>query len=84
MPMFITISPRTSLSPVTVVGVATERGNTPMDQVQSGYGIYGGLVATYINFGKVNTYGADFGVSYYFTDNLSADLQLFLFRLLSR
>ncbi|MEP5364293.1 MAG: TonB-dependent receptor [Reichenbachiella sp.] len=62
------------LSPVTVVGVATERGDVPMDQVQSGYGIYGGLVATYINFGKVNTYGADFGFSYYFNDNLSADL----------
>lgn len=62
------------LSPVTVVGVTSHRGDTPIDQVQSGYAAYGGLVATYINFGKVNTYGADFGISYYFNDNLSADL----------
>lgn len=62
------------LSPVTVVGVTTARGDTPIDQVQSGYGAFGGLVATYINFGKVNTYGADFGVNYYFNDNISLDL----------
>lgn len=56
------------LSPVTVIGATTERGDTPIEDVQSGYSIYNGLVATYINFGEVNTYGADIGFSYYFTD----------------
>lgn len=60
------------LSPVTVVGVTTHRGDTPIDQVQSGYAAYGGLVATYINFGEVNTYGADFSATYYFNPKLSA------------
>lgn len=60
------------LSPVTVIGVTTERGGVPISQVQSGYGIYGGLVATYVNFGKVNTYGADLGLTYAITEALSA------------
>lgn len=63
---------RDFLSPVTVVGVATERGGVPMEEVQSGYAALGGLVATYINFGEVNTYGADFSATYYFTKQLSA------------
>lgn len=57
------------LSPVTLVGVATHRGDTPISEVQSLYTTYGGLVATYINFGEVNTYGADFGLSYYINNN---------------
>jgi len=59
------------LSPVTVIGVATERGNTPMSEVQSGFAGLNGLVATYINFGRVNTFGFDLGVNYYFSDRLS-------------
>ncbi|WP_258105816.1 TonB-dependent receptor [Marinoscillum sp. MHG1-6] len=59
------------LSPVTVVGVTTERGSTPIDQVQSGYAAYGGLVATYVNFGEVNTYGFDIGTNVYFSNNLN-------------
>ncbi|WP_258099169.1 TonB-dependent receptor [Marinoscillum pacificum] len=59
------------LSPVTVVGVATERGDEPMSEVQSGYGAYGGLVATYVNFGKVNTYGFDLGTNVYFNDQFN-------------
>ncbi len=59
------------LSPVTVVGVATKRGDTPIEEVQSAYGVYKGLVATYVNFGKFNTYGFDLGANYYFTDALS-------------
>lgn len=53
------------LSPVTVIGVTTHRGDTPTSEVQSLFNVYGGLVATYINFGEVNTYGADFGLRYY-------------------
>ncbi|MEJ2006005.1 MAG: TonB-dependent receptor, partial [Cyclobacteriaceae bacterium] len=60
------------LSPVSVIGIATQRGDTPIQEVQSGYAFYNGLVATYINFGKVNTYGADIGLNYYFNDNFSA------------
>jgi len=61
------------LSPVTVIGVATERGDEPVANIQSGYGIYGGLVATYVNFGKVNTYGFDIGLNYQLNPNLNVD-----------
>lgn len=67
------------LSPVTVVGVATHRGDTPMEEVQSGYAAYNGLVATYINFGKVNTYGFDLGATYYFSPQFSANLNYSFF-----
>lgn len=63
---------RDFLSPVTIVGVTTQRGDTPIEDVQSGFGAYGGLVATYINFGEVFTYGADLSATYYFTPELSA------------
>lgn len=59
------------LSPLTIIGVASHRGDTPIEEVQSGIGIWGGLVGTYINFGEVNTYGFDFGATYYFTPELS-------------
>ncbi len=59
------------LSPVTVVGVTTERGDQPISEVQSGFGVYGGLVATYINFGEVDTYGFDIGLNYAVTKSLS-------------
>jgi iron complex outermembrane receptor protein len=62
------------LSPVTVIGVASQRGEQPMEDVQSGFAGLGGLVATYINFGMVNTYGADFSATYYFNPQFSATL----------
>ncbi|MDE3742520.1 TonB-dependent receptor [Maribacter polysaccharolyticus] len=67
------------LSPVTVIGVATHRGDTPIEEVQSGYAFYNGLVATYINFGKVNTYGADFALTYSISPkwNLTANYSYF-------
>ncbi|NRB46118.1 MAG: TonB-dependent receptor [Saprospiraceae bacterium] len=61
------------LSPVTVVGVTSARGDQKIEDVQSGYAIWNGLVATYVNFGKVNTYGFDFGATYYFNPNFSAN-----------
>lgn len=60
------------LSPLTIIGVASHRGDEPIDKVQSGFGIWGGLVGTYINFGEVNTYGFDLGATYYFNPQLSA------------
>ncbi|WP_026135717.1 TonB-dependent receptor [Nafulsella turpanensis] len=59
------------LSPVTVIGVAAKRGDQPISEVQSAYAIYNGLVATYVNFGKFNTYGFDLGLNYFFTDDWS-------------
>lgn len=67
------------LSPLAVLGVATQRGNTPIQEVQSGFAIYNGLVASYINFGEFNTYGLDLGLTYYFKPELSATLNYSLF-----
>ncbi|MEQ6168051.1 TonB-dependent receptor [Ekhidna sp. MALMAid0563] len=61
------------LSPVTVVGVTTHRGDTPIEEVQSAYGVYGGLVATYVNFGKFETYGFDIGLNYLVNQNITLD-----------
>ncbi|MEH0154726.1 TonB-dependent receptor [Limibacter armeniacum] len=61
------------LSPVTVIGVADKMGDQKVTDVQSNPAL-GGLVATYVNFGEFNTYGADLGINYYFSDQLSATL----------
>lgn len=61
------------LSPVTVVGVTTQRGDTPIEEVQAAFGAFGGLVATYINFGEVHTYGIDVGFDYLLNNNWSAN-----------
>lgn len=42
------------------------RGNTPIADVTPGAN--GGFVLTYLNFGKVDTYGADLGLNYYLND----------------
>lgn len=62
---------RDFLSPATVVGVTTQRGDTPIQDVQAAFGIYNGLVATYINFGEVNSFGFDFSTTYYFNTEWS-------------
>ncbi|WP_421894450.1 TonB-dependent receptor [Marinoscillum sp.] len=59
------------LSPATVLGVASHRGDTPMSEVQSGYGAYGGFVASYVNFGQVDTYGFDIGTNVYLNDKIN-------------
>jgi iron complex outermembrane receptor protein len=61
------------LSPLTIIGVATHRGETPIAEVQSGFAIFNGLVGTYVNFGEVNTYGFDLGLNYYFTPEISGN-----------
>lgn len=67
------------LGPVTVIGVTTHRGDTPIQEVQSGYAFYNGLVATYVNFGEVNTYGADLSLTYVFSPqwNMTANYSYF-------
>lgn len=62
------------LSPLTVLGVATHRGDTPIEEVQPLYGVYNGLVASYVNFGRFDTYGVDVGLTYMLTTDLSATL----------
>ncbi len=62
------------LSPVTGLGVATQRGDQAIEEVQSGFGIWNGAVFTYVNFGQVNTFGFDFGANYYFSPQFSANL----------
>ncbi|GAA4842592.1 TonB-dependent receptor [Algivirga pacifica] len=60
------------LSPVTIVGIAEKMGDQLVSDLQTIP--YGGLVATYINFGEFNTYGADLGVTYYINKEFSAQL----------
>jgi len=61
------------LSPLTVLGVASQRGDTPIEDVQDGFAFYNGLVASYINFGEFNTYGFDIGLNYYINDRWSVN-----------
>ena len=52
-----------------------KRGNTPMSEVVPGTPEAGAAVLlTYVNFGQVDTYGADLGLSYFFTNALSVAL----------
>ena len=59
------------LSPATNIGVATLRGDTPIEQVQGDLGALSGVVVTYVNFGEVDTYGFDIGANYYFNDKFN-------------
>lgn len=60
------ISPLTNISAASPV---TLRGNTPITDFQSG-----AFVLTYLNFGEVQTYGADFGLSYFLNRSTSIDV----------
>jgi iron complex outermembrane receptor protein len=44
------------------------RGGQDINQLQA---LGGSYVLTYLNVGKINTYGADLGLNYYFNNNLS-------------
>ncbi|MBC6989013.1 TonB-dependent receptor [Hymenobacter sp. BT491] len=47
----------------------TQRGSTPLSEVVPGTPESGAAtLLTYVNFGKVNTYGADLGATYYLTN----------------
>ena len=67
------------LSPVINIATegrtVTERGDQPMSEVVPGVTDEGApFVLTYVNFGRVNTFGADFGLQYAITPELSARL----------
>ncbi len=50
----------------------TKRGGTPIQDIIPGTPSVGSpFILTYLNFGKVNTYGADIGLNYYFNKNLT-------------
>ena len=52
-----------------------KRGNTPMSEVVPGTPEAGtAVLLTYVNFGQVDTYGADLGLSYFLTNALSVAL----------
>lgn len=67
------------LSPLTVLGVATQRGDTPIEEVQPLYSVYNGLVASYVNFGEFDTYGFDIGLTAILTPGLSATVNYSFF-----
>jgi iron complex outermembrane receptor protein len=59
-----------------IVGYAVQRGGQPVSELTTTAALPDGsrgadLVLTYVNFGKVKTYGADFGVNYYLSENVS-------------
>ena len=50
----------------------TKRGDTPMSEVVPGTPTSGAsFLLTYLNFGKVDTYGADISVNYFMNDNVN-------------
>ncbi len=71
------LSPLTNIVPTGLSGgpVVKLRGDQPIEELTGGLapGFYpaGGYILTYLNFGKVDTYGFDFGLNYYFNDSYS-------------
>lgn len=72
------------LSPLINIGLNTntnitrtisKRGDQPLSEVIPGVGPNGtATILTYLNFGKVNTYGLDLGFSYYISNEISLGL----------
>lgn len=60
------LSPAIFISLPGVLPAVVRRGDTPIGDVTPGN--TGAVVLTYVNFGKVDTYGADLGLNYYFND----------------
>ena len=71
------ISPLTNIVPDGTNGgpVVTHRGNRPIEE----FGLSGETVLTYKNYGRVNTYGVDVGLNYYFTEKYSITLNYSFF-----
>ncbi|WP_372769128.1 carboxypeptidase-like regulatory domain-containing protein [Lutibacter sp.] len=79
------LSPLTNIVPTGLSGgpVVTHRGDQPIDELTVGLapGFYdaGGYVLTYLNFGKVDTYGFDLGLTYYFNEYYNMTLNYSFF-----
>jgi len=66
------LSPATNIADAAHGVFVTKRGNTPIQDIIAGTPAAGSpFVMTYLNFGKVNTYGADIGLNYYLNKNLT-------------
>jgi iron complex outermembrane receptor protein len=58
----------------------THRGNTPMSQVVPGTPASGStFLLTYLNYGEVNTFGADIGLNYYVNNDINVTLNYSFF-----
>jgi len=55
------------LKNISATSPVAKRGDTPIGEVVPGS--TGAFVLTYLNFGSVDTYGADLGLNYYMDDN---------------
>ena len=83
------ISPLTQIAPTGLAGgpVVTLRGDRPITDFTAGLvpGVFdpGAFMLTYLNFGTVDTYGADLGINYYFNKkyNLAFNYSFFDFSL---
>ncbi|MGM0532699.1 MAG: TonB-dependent receptor [Bacteroidota bacterium] len=79
------LSPLANIAPEGLTGgpVVTKRGDQPIGELQGGIAQPGDYVLTYLNYGKVNTYGFDLGFNYYINDdiNISANYSYFNYSL---
>ncbi len=79
------LSPLTNIVPTGLAGgsVVTHRGDQPIEELTVGLapGLYdaGGFILTYLNFGKVDTYGFDLGLTYYFNEYYNMTLNYSFF-----
>ncbi len=67
------LSPLIQIAPRGLTGgpKITQRGAEPIANFQGGVVGPGDFVLSYVNFGHVDTYGADVGVTYYFNNEIS-------------
>jgi iron complex outermembrane receptor protein len=67
------LSPLIQIAPRGLTGgpKVTQRGSEPIGNFQGGVLSPGDFLLTYVNFGQVDTYGADVGLSYYFNNEIS-------------
>jgi outer membrane receptor for ferrienterochelin and colicins len=76
------ISPLINIAPTAFVDgvVVAQRGDQPISDFQPGLAIGpGDFVLTYVNFGAVDTYGFDLGVSFYPTEAVDVTLNYSFF-----
>lgn len=66
------LSPATNIADAAHGVFVTKRGDTPIQNIVAGTPAVGSpFVLTYLNYGKVNTYGADIDLKYYLNKNLT-------------
>ncbi len=73
------LSPLINIANFPAGPAVTQRGDQPIEELNSGIFGPGDFVLTYLNFGEVNTYGFDLGLNYQFTRNVNVSLNYSLF-----